>query len=157
MLTTLDELNHEIMLRLDYKSTLQFCQTNSFFNKCYDVKFWEDKIYYDDHYLDIKNSVYQTIDNIERLDKMNIQSGISIKHFPPIQYILPTAIVMNINTDIEDLDLDAGYINIFTYHDIWFIKYYDFKYAVNREEIKMILIKSYYYHYNHSGIIIKLI
>ena len=65
-LTYIDELNHEIMLRLDYTSTLKFCQTNKMFNLCSDLQFWQDKILYDDHYLEIKNNTLQAIDHLKK-------------------------------------------------------------------------------------------
>lgn len=156
-LTNIEELNHEIMLRLDYKATMQFCQTNSMFNLCHDVQFWEDKIPYDDHYVEIKSKTLQTIDGLKK------GIGISIKPEKiPIRYLLPERIFLRIVKDLEELELEdpdvnhVKYINLFYYNGIWYVKYIEehnfypfrFDYRSDIDEVTSILMKSYYYHYN---------
>ena len=155
-LTYIDELNHEIMLRLDYTSTLKFCQTNKMFNLCNDLQFWQDKIIYDDHYLEIKNNTLQAIDHLkEGAIRIDVSKT-------PIKYILPSRIVNQIKEDLEELDIEKPDINkliiiyLFLYNHVWYVKYIDlhngipfrFDYESTIEEINTILMKSYYYHYN---------
>ena len=146
------DMNYEIMLRLDYDSTLQFCQSDSTIQKiCQSPQFWQDKIPYDENYELIKEYTNNTIDDLEN----KRVSGVHIENFPDIEYMLPKRILSLIRNDTI-VNNTNNMISIYILNSQWMIQYnekhpyYQFNetYSATLNEVTNILMNAYYYSYN---------
>ena len=149
-----EDMNYEVMLRLDYDSALQFCQSNSTIQKiCQSPQFWQDKIPYDENYIFIKQYTNNIIHDLEN----KRLAGLHIEHFPSIEYMLPKRILSLIQNDTI-VNNTNNMISIYNSNNQWIVQYnekhpyYQFNqiYPVTLNEVTNILMNAYYYSYNND-------
>lgn len=160
-LTTISELNYEIMLKLDYDATLIFCQVNhTIADICKNPQFWHQKIPYDSHYTEIK---HETKESINALKDKRVY-GMHIEKFPSIEFILPKRLLDLIEMHHLIFDTQKQYTDkmiTIVYYDGWYVKYsanddkdYNVfvEYEVNLKEVEYVLMNVYYYIFNNIDI-----
>lgn len=156
-LTNIADLNYEIMLRLDYQATLQYCMVNQTIVKICNPKFWHEKIQYDDQFIDIKDTVIRWIARLK--DSREIML---IENMPSIELILPKRILLDIpkreNDNIQRITTKL--ISIYFNHE-WYIRYSEtnnddynllVEYPLTVDEVNYILMNVFYYIYNNVDI-----